>query len=182
MHRFETGRERILADKEKGRGLETCAGAERNRRVQRARSESHLQHVHHLLQLGGLDPRRLLHGEALKVLNDAEPVDLSLVVLQQLLQDHAVGAQDLTAHIHSLLERAPRCIVGNSHKSPAHLVEGDLFIVPVLDVEEQDDAAVLVSAGQDPGVPGLDGAAHGLRGQVLKQLGVVFPEAHVAWG
>lgn len=63
----------------------------------------------------------------------------------------------------------------------AHLIEGDLLVVPVLNVEEQNHAAVLVSAGQDAGIPGLDGAAYGLRGQVLKQLGVILPETHVAW-
>lgn len=62
-----------------------------------------------------------------------------------------------------------------------HLIKGDLLVVPVLNVEEQNHAAVFVSALQDAGVAGLDGAAHGLRGQILKQLGVILPEAHVAW-
>lgn len=64
---------------------------------------------------------------------------------------------------------------------PTYLIECDLLVVPVLDVEEQNHAAVLVSAGQDAGVAGLDGAAYGLRGQILKQLGVILPETHVAW-
>lgn len=64
--------------------------------------ESDLQHVHHLLELSGFDARGLLHGEALEVLNDAETVDLSLLVLQQALQDYTVGTQDLmSAHIHA---------------------------------------------------------------------------------
>ena len=61
---------------------------------------SDLQHVHHLLQLRGFDPRGVLHGEALEVLNQDEAVDLSLFVLQQLLQDHTVSSQDLT-HTHT---------------------------------------------------------------------------------
>lgn len=56
----------------------------------------YLQHVHHLLKLSRFDSRCLLHGEALEVLDDTEPVDLSLLVLQQVLQDHTVGTQDLT--------------------------------------------------------------------------------------
>lgn len=62
----------------------------------------------------------------------------------------------------------------------AHFIEGDLLVVPVLNVEEQNHAAVLVSAGQDTRVTGLDGAADGLWGQILKQLGVILPETHVA--
>ena len=64
--------------------------------------------------------------------------------------------------------------------SPSNLIEGDLLVVPVLDVEEQNHAAVLVSALQDARVAGLDGAAYGLRGQILKQLRVILPESHVA--
>ena len=56
----------------------------------------YLQHVHHLLKLSGFDARGLLHGEALEVLNDAEAIDLSLFVLQKLLQDYTVGTQNLT--------------------------------------------------------------------------------------
>lgn len=62
-----------------------------------------------------------------------------------------------------------------------YLIKGDLLIVPVLDVEKQNHTAVFVSAVQDAGVAGLDGAAYGLGGQVLKQLRVVPPEAHIAW-
>lgn len=63
----------------------------------------------------------------------------------------------------------------------AYLIKGDLLVVPVLNVEEQNHAAVFVSALQDAGVAGLDGAAYGLWGQILKELGVILPEAHVAW-
>ena len=69
-----------------------------------------------------------------------------------------------------------------TQRPPTHLVKCDLLVVPVLDVEEQNHAAVFVSALQDAGVAGLDGAAYGLRGQILKQLGVILPEADVAWG
>lgn len=62
-----------------------------------------------------------------------------------------------------------------------NLVEGDLLQVPVLDVEEQHHAAVLVSAGQDHRVARLDGAADRLGGQVLEQLGVLLPEVHIAY-
>lgn len=61
-----------------------------------ARSKSHLEHVNHLLQLGGFDARCLLHCETFEVLDDAEAVDLGLLVLQQLLQDDAVRPQNLT--------------------------------------------------------------------------------------
>lgn len=67
--------------------------------IQRKNLFSHLQHVHHLLELSGFDSGRLLHGEALEVLDDTEPIDLSLLVLQQLLEDHTVGAQDLNTDI-----------------------------------------------------------------------------------
>lgn len=60
-----------------------------------------------------------------------------------------------------------------------YLIEGDLLIVPVLDVEEQHHAAVLVSAGEDPGVPRLDRTAHRLGGQVLKELRVMLPKTDV---
>lgn len=62
-----------------------------------------------------------------------------------------------------------------------HLIKGDLLIVPVLNVEEQNHTAVFVSVLQDAGVAGLDGAADGLWGQILKELGVILPETHVAW-
>ena len=65
--------------------------------------------------------------------------------------------------------------------SVTYLIKSDLLVVPVLDVEEQNHAAVFVSAGQDAGVAGLDGAANGLWGQILKQLGVILPETHVTW-
>lgn len=63
----------------------------------------------------------------------------------------------------------------------AHLIEGDLFVVPVLDVEEQHNTAIFVPAWQDTRVPSLNGATDRLWGQVLKELGVVLPEANVAW-
>lgn len=63
----------------------------------------------------------------------------------------------------------------------SYLVKGDLLVVPVLNVEEQNHTAVLVPALQDAGVASLDGAAYGLRGQVLKQLRVIPPETHIAW-
>ncbi len=51
------------------------------------------------------------------------------------------------------------------HPEPlAYLIKGDLLVVPVLNVEEQNHAAVFVSALQDAGVTGLDGAAYGLWG------------------
>lgn len=62
-----------------------------------------------------------------------------------------------------------------------YLIKGDLLVVPVLDVKEQNHTAVFVSALKDAGVAGLDGAAYGLRGQILKQLRVILPETHVAW-
>lgn len=62
-----------------------------------------------------------------------------------------------------------------------YLVKRDLFQVPVLDVKEKDDSARLVPAGQNHGVPCLDGAADRLRGQVLEQLRIILPEAHVTW-
>lgn len=61
----------------------------------------------------------------------------------------------------------------------SYLIECDLLQVPVLNVEEQDNSAVLVPAGQHHGVTDLDGAADRLRGQVLKQLGILLPEAHI---
>lgn len=61
-----------------------------------------------------------------------------------------------------------------------YLVKRDLLQVPVVDVEEQDHAAILVSAGQNHRVARLDGAADRLGGQVLKQLRILLPEAHVA--
>lgn len=60
-----------------------------------------------------------------------------------------------------------------------YLIKGDLFIIPVLNVEEKYHAAVFVPAGEDAGVACFNGAPHSLRGQVLKQLGVVTPEAHI---
>jgi len=63
----------------------------------------------------------------------------------------------------------------------ADLVEGDLLVIPVLDVEEHHHPAVLVSAGQDTRVAGFDGAAHGLGGQVVEELGVLLAEVDVAW-
>ena len=66
--------------------------------------------------------------------------------------------------------------------STRYLIKSDLLVVPVLDVEQQHHAAVLVSAGQDARVSGLYGAADGLGGQVLKQLRVIPPKTHVPWG
>lgn len=63
----------------------------------------------------------------------------------------------------------------------AHLIKGDLLVIPVLDVEEHHHPPVLVPAGQDAGVAGLDGAAHGLGAQVVKELGVLLAEVHIAW-
>lgn len=63
----------------------------------------------------------------------------------------------------------------------ADLVEGDFFAVPVLDVEEHDHSAVLVPTGEDAGVAGLDGAADGLQGQAVEELGVLQPKVHVPW-
>ncbi len=62
----------------------------------------------------------------------------------------------------------------------SYLIECDLLQVPVLDVEEQNYAAVLVPAGQNHGVTRLDGAADRLGGQVLKQLRILLPEANIA--
>lgn len=70
----------------------------------------------------------------------------------------------------------------NNPQKPADLVEGDLLVVPVLDVEEHHHPAVLVPAGQDAGVARLDGAAHSLGGQVVEELGVLLPKVHVACG
>lgn len=64
----------------------------------------------------------------------------------------------------------------------ADLIEGDLLVIPVLNVEEHHHPAVLVSAGQDARVAGLNGAAHGLGGQVVEELGVLLPKVHVACG
>lgn len=63
----------------------------------------------------------------------------------------------------------------------AHLIKGDLLVIPVLDVEEHHHPPVLVPAGQDARVAGLDGAAHGLGAQVVKELGVLLAEIHIAW-
>lgn len=69
----------------------------------------------------------------------------------------------------------------NKRNESPYLIKGDLLVVPVLDVEKQDYTAVFVSAMQDARVASLDGAAHGLRGQVLKQLGVILPKTHITW-
>lgn len=85
-----------------------------------------------------------------------------------------------------------RCFTGRFGKKRAaavlcvgllygYLIKGDLLQVPVVNVEEQDHTPVLVSAGQNHGVSCFDGTAHRLRGQVLKQLGILLPEAHVTW-
>lgn len=68
-----------------------------------------------------------------------------------------------------------------SKRRPWYLVKCDLLVVPVLDVEEQNHATVLVSALQNSRVTGLDGAAYGLRSQILKQLRVILPETHVTY-
>lgn len=65
--------------------------------------------------------------------------------------------------------------------SSSYLIKGDLLIVPVLNVEEQNHTAVFVSALQDAGVTSFDSAAHSLWGQVLKQLRVILPETDIAW-
>lgn len=64
----------------------------------------------------------------------------------------------------------------------ADLIEGDLLVVPVLDVEEHHYPPVFVPAGQDAGVARLDGAAHGLGGQVVKEFRVLLAKVHIAWG
>lgn len=56
---------------------------------------SHLEHVHHLLEIRGAEPRCLLHGETLKVLDNTEAVDLRFLILQQFLQNETVCLQDL---------------------------------------------------------------------------------------
>lgn len=61
----------------------------------------------------------------------------------------------------------------------SYLVECDLLQVPVLNVEEQYYAAVLVPARQNHRVTCLNGAADRLRCQVLKQFRILFPEAHI---
>lgn len=61
----------------------------------------------------------------------------------------------------------------------SYLVKGDLLQVPVFDVEEHHHSAVLVPAGQYHGVSSFDGTTDRLGGQVLKQLRVVLPEAHI---
>lgn len=71
-------------------------------------------------------------------------------------------------------------VLWEQHPSCAHLIEGDLLVIPVLDVEEHHHPPVLVPAGQDAGVAGLDGAAHGLGAQVVKELGVLQAEIHIA--
>lgn len=68
-----------------------------------------------------------------------------------------------------------------SKRRPWYLVKCDLLVVPVLDVEEQNHATVLVSALQNSRVTGLDGAAYGLRSQILKQLRVILPETHITY-
>jgi len=64
----------------------------------------------------------------------------------------------------------------------ADLIKGDLLVVPVLDVEEHHYPPVFVPAGQDAGVARLDGAAHGLGGQVVKEFRVLLAKVHIAWG
>lgn len=67
------------------------------------------------------------------------------------------------------------------HPEPlTYLIKGDLLIVPVLNVEEQNHTAIFVPAVQDARVAGLDGTAYGLWGQILEQLRVILPETHVA--
>lgn len=55
----------------------------------------HLEHVHHLPEVRRPEPRSLLHGEALEILDDAETINLGFLILQQLLQDEAICLQDL---------------------------------------------------------------------------------------
>lgn len=61
------------------------------------------------------------------------------------------------------------------------LIKGDFFIVPILNVEQHDHSAVFVPTGEDTRVASLNGAADGLQGQAVEELGVLQPEVHVAW-
>lgn len=44
----------------------------------------------------------------------------------------------------------------------SHLIKGDLFIIPVLNVEKEDYMAMFVSAREDPWVTSFNGAAYSL--------------------
>lgn len=57
--------------------------------------KSHLEHVHHLLEIRRAEPSCLLHGKALKILNNTEAIDLGFLVLQKFLQNETVCLQDL---------------------------------------------------------------------------------------
>lgn len=82
----------------------------------------------------------------------------------------------------ALLSRKPQEQNCSGSNGWADLIEGDLLIVPVLDVEEHHYPPIFVPAGQDAGVARLNGAAHGLGGQVVKEFGVLLAEVHIAWG
>lgn len=80
------------------------------------------------------------------------------------------------------------CLLGNPTlktrartESPADLIKGDLFTVPVFNIEEHNHSAILVPAGEDPRVTRLDSAADGLHGEAIEQLRVLEPEVHIAW-
>lgn len=62
---------------------------------------------------------------------------------------------------------------GWGRRAPTDLVKGDFFRVPVLDVEEHDHSAILVPSGEDARVASLDGAADGLQGKAVEELGVL---------
>lgn len=62
----------------------------------------HLEHVHHLPEIGSPEPCSLLHGEALEVLHDAEAVNLSFLIFQQFLQDETIRLQDLRHRVNRL--------------------------------------------------------------------------------
>lgn len=66
-------------------------------------------------------------------------------------------------------------------KNNNHLIKSDFLIIPVLNVEEQHHTAVFISAGQDPWVTGLNGAADSLWGQVFKEFRVIPSEAHITF-
>lgn len=62
------------------------------------------------------------------------------------------------------------------------LIEGNFFVVPLVNVEEHDHSSILVPTGEHTRVASLDGAADGLQGQAVEELGVLQSEVHVAWG
>jgi hypothetical protein len=70
---------------------------------------------------------------------------------------------------------------GGRENPPTDLIKGDLFTVPVLDVEEHNRSAKLVPTGEDTRVASLDGAADSLQGEAIEELRVLQPEVHIAW-